>query len=92
MLASLLSAKFMEDILSEGDSLPLSHGVPGTSPLGAHCWVGRRCGDFFAAFKVIAEELEDLALKRLVAQLRHAEREKQWENFLGKRRESRRAR
>ena len=81
----------MEDILSEGASLPLSHGVPGTSPLGAHCWVGRRCGDFFAAFKVIAEELEDLALKRLVAQLRHAEREKQWENFLGKRRESRRA-
>jgi hypothetical protein len=54
--------------------------------------VGRRCGDFFAAFKVIAEELEDLALKRLVAQLRYAEREKQWENFLGKRRESRRAR
>jgi hypothetical protein len=41
--------------------------------------------------KVVAEELEDLALKGL-AQLRYAEREKQWENFLGKRRESRRAR
>ena len=81
----------MEDILSEGDSFPLSHRVPGTFPFGAHSWVGRRCGDFFAAFKVVAEELEDLALKGL-AQLRYAEREKQWENFLGKRRESRRAR
>ena len=81
----------MEDILSERDSFPLSHGVPGTFPFGAHSWVGRRCGDFFAAFKVVAEELEDLALKGL-AQLRYAEQEKQWENLLGKRRESRRAR
>jgi len=87
----LFSAKF-KDILSEGDSPPLSHGVPGTFLLGAHCWVGRRYGDFFAVFKVVAEELEDLARKGWVAQLRYAEWEKQWEKFLGKRRKSRRAR
>ena len=70
-----------EDILSEGDSFPLSHGAPGTFPFGAHSWVGRRCGDFFAAFKVVAEELEDLALKGL-AQLRYAERENNGRTFL----------
>jgi hypothetical protein len=60
---------------------PLSHSVPGTFPFGADSRVGRRCGDFFAAFKVVAEELEDLALKGL-AQLRYAERENNGRTFL----------
>jgi hypothetical protein len=40
---------------------------------------------------VVAEELEDLARKGWVAQLLYGEPEKQWENFLRKRRESRQA-